>query len=139
MLIREVMKAAELITEKTRDMEKMMGQSVDWLASQFPRAEEQKNAFICASHVLAHREDYDADWTPLEVDEGFVQSLGGSDCVNRDGAHLMIKNGGDALHVVWVRRPMNDEPQLQVVLNGAYSRKVWTRPQLRALIEAMGR
>ena len=90
-----------------------------------------------ASFILKHSGDYDAEGKPLPVDEGFVLSLGGEE--GNSLVHLRVQNGEDDLHVIWVHRPMSHEPQLQVVLNGAFFRKAWTRPQLRALLAAMGR
>jgi hypothetical protein len=120
MLSREVMKAAEYASS---DMK-------------FDRVPRCRDVQVCTDHILAHREDYAEDGTPLEVDEGFARDLGFEGPADEDGYFWRNISSGK----VGVDCAAQYPSLLFVDADGDQTifPAPKTRPQLRALIEAMG-
>ena len=129
MLSREVMKAAEQIAAN-HSYEIINGQS-------YPTEEFEANGKTLAAHILAHREDYDADWTPLEwsperlVAMGFVET-DSSIC----GRPARRWHCGEVAIVCEYH--VGDEPHYTMQIGRLHN---WFRippmPQLQALIQSL--
>ena len=113
MLSREVMKAAESVTQRMEDLS-----SPSW-----PDIE------VMADHILTHRADYSKDGTPLPNNDAFLQSLGMTRDRDEVWSHPSV--GGWFI----LRHDGSVQYYAEVYDLGVLK----TRPQLRALIEAMGK